>query len=504
MRNLPQSWGINLKRRLVCEVIQSLSEASSQALNKPCWNEKAKQATPPEHSSSDRQRVEYGMTRPIFILLIVVLPIFTTAVAWLLLREPKKNQKSQNASKQHRKSVVEQVLQTRLNAKRDVLWQQLIEDRDLLLKNQIEARHVMTQRPIVIGKATSGKEIARLISQHSVEHLLVCDEDQILQGIVHADDHRQRPRACAAEILCSLQSSVTPKSPLNAAISQLIDQRVSFLPVVDQDVLRGVLTPTDLVLTLHCSLQLWQRVAHTMETSSQRAEILEQTSKSMTETADQLKHQVQRLPAAVDTVIQTGKTDGLVAEIDQMTTAVSNLMAQLGDAQTQIRAQNEQIADLKEPSPDKATGATTREQFDQNISRQLEENQSSNEPLSVILFEVETYQRLLESEGKLAADEQLRLLAECFARRLSPQDNLARYDDNTLAITLPGRTSIEARQLAIRLTDAAKTLLGIKPSADSRMSILSARPNESASELMARAENGIKCETNDLELAATS
>ena len=443
------------------------------------------------------------MPRPIFILLIVVLPILTATAAWVILREPKKKRKHKASSKPYRKPVVEQVLQTRLNAKREVLWQQLIEDRDLLLKNQIEVRHVMTQRPIVIDRATPGKEIARLISQCSVEHLLVCDEDQILQGIVHADDHRQRPKASAAEILCSPQSSIAPKSPLNAAISQLIDQRVSLLPVVDQEILRGVLTPTDLVLTLHCSLQLWQRVAHTMETSSQRADVLAETSKSMTETADQLKQQIQRLPEEVNTVIQTGKADGLVAEIDQMSTAVSKLMKQLDDAQTLIRAQNEQIADLKEPAPDAATSAATREQFDQTVSRQLAENQTSNEPLSVILYEVETYDRLVQTEGQAAANEQLRLLAECFARRLSPQDNLARYRDNTLAITLPGRTSIEARQLAIRLTDAARTLLGIKPSSDSRMSILSARPDETAEELMARAENGINSESKDLELAIT-
>ena len=86
---------------------------------------------------------------------------------------------------------------------------------------------------------------------------------------------------------------------------------------------------------------------------------------------------------------------------------------------------------------------------------------------------------------------------------MSPQDNLARYRDNTLAITLPGRTSIEARQLAIRLTDAARTLLGIKPSSDSRMSILSARPDETADELMTRAENGIGSESKELELAVT-
>jgi len=442
------------------------------------------------------------MPQPLFILLIVSVPIVTVAAAWLLLREQGKKQKQNRSS--HRKPTVEPVLQTRLNAKREVLWQQLIDDRDLLLKNEIEVRHVMTQRPIIIGESTSGKEIARLLSQNSVEQLLVCDEDQILLGIVHADEHRMKPKANAADVMTPPQSFIAPKSPLNVAISTLVNQRASFLPVVDHEILRGVLTPTDLVLTLHCSLQMWHRVAHTMETSTQRAAILEQTSQSMTETADQLKQQVRRLPDEVKTVIQTGKADGLVAEIDQMTTAVSQLMKQLDDAQSQIRAQNEQIADLKEPAPDTATGAATREHFDRAISNQLAETRTSKEPLSAILFTTESYRQILQDAGRSAADDHLRLLAECFARKLSPCDILARYREDTLAIPLPGRTSVEARQLAIRLSDAAETLLGESLSSMSRMSILSARPGESANDLMSRAENGIKRESNENELVTVS
>ena len=80
--------------------------------------------------------------------------------------------------------------------------------------------------------------------------------------------------------------------------------------------------------------------------------------------------------------------------------------------------------------------------------------------------------------GQSAADNYVRLLVECFARKLSPNENLARYREDALAIPLPGCASIEAHQLAIRLSEAGETLLGkIFPSM-SPMSILSARPEE--------------------------
>lgn len=441
-----------------------------------------------------------GTSRSLVIFLMITVPLVTVAGGWLILREPRK--KPQAAPAPRKKSVVEEVLLTRLNAKREILWQQLIDDHDLLLKNQIEVRHVMTQHPIVISKSTSGKEIAKLISKHNVRHLLVCDKDKNLLGVVRASDHRADPSAAAEAILTPPQSSIAPKSTLGGAISTLIDKGVSFLPVVDQGILRGVLTPTDLVLTLHCSLQLWYRVAQTMETSSKRAEILEETSQSMADTANQLKQQVKRLPQEVKTVIQTGKADGLVAEIDQMTNAVSQLMRQLDDAQSQIREQNEQIADLKEPAPDEATGTTSRQQFDRVIEKLLDQNRTSGEPLSVILFAAENHQQIRQEEGQSAADDHLKKLAECVARKLSPKDHLARYGEDTLAIILPGRTSTEARQLCTQLTESVSLILCDMPSSNTHMSIAAARTGESAEELMARAEERQVCESRTLELVA--
>lgn len=446
-------------------------------------------ATPSDRAMRRASPPKAGPARNLIFFLMFVIAIVSTAVGWLMLRPSAK--KPEDKPTPREKPVAEEVLLTRLNAKRELLWKQLLADHDLLLKNRIEVCHVMTRDPTTISTSTSGKQIAELIAKTHVGHLFVCDNDKNLLGVVRASDHKANPDALAGAIITPPQHSVTPKTTLGAAISLLIEQGVSFLPVVDQEKLCGVLTPTDLVLTLHCSLQLWFRVAQTREDSSQRAEALETTSRSMAQTADQLKLQIQRLPEEAKTVAQTGNVTGLETQIKEMTTAMSQLMQQLDDARAQIQEQNSQIANLKAPTPDEATGTASREELD-TVMAQLQKNGATDEePLSLILLAAGNYHQLLIEQGSEVADEHLRVLAECAARNIASHDQIGRYRDDTLAILLPGSSSSDALKLGNRVTDAAVLMLRGTPASRPRMSIVSARSGESASDLIKRAETGI-------------
>ncbi len=451
-------------------------------------------------NSEDSPKVAQArVPRALIYFLMAALPLAVVAIAWLVLRHPSKPCKDRPVLR--REPVDARVLLTRLNAKREALWQLLMLDNDLLLKNQIAVRHVMTFSPITIRTSTTGKQIAELISKHDVARLLVCKDNDVLLGVVHASDHQANPEASAEAIMTPSPGSIAPNSTLGVAVSLLIERGLSFLPVVDQGKLCGVLTPTDLVLTLHCSLHLWGRVARTRESSFNRAKVLESTSSLMEKTADQLKSRVLRLPEEVKTVIQTGNAKGLVNEIDELTSSVTQLMTQLDNARAQIREQTSQIADLKEPAPDETTGAASRKELDRSIRQLLEGSSRTQEPLSLILSTTSSYQKLRRDEGQGAADEHLRLLAECIAENVGSQDQVARYLDDTLAIVLPGSSSVDARQFCSRLATAIQSAFGDKPSWRPGMSIVTARSGESALELMKRAELGLA--HNPEELAET-
>ena len=452
-------------------------------------------ATPSDVVLREARSAKTGVSRSLVLFLMFAVAIVSAAVGWLMLRPAAK--KTEDKPAPRKEPVEEKVLLTRLNTKRELLWKLLLADHDLLLKNQIEVCHVMTRDPITINKSTSGKQIAELIAKHQVAHLIVCEEDKKLLGVVRASDHKLNPDALAAEIVTPPEHSITPKTSLGKAISILMEQGVSFLPVVEHGKLCGVLTPTDLVLTLHCSLQLWFRVAQTREDSSQRAEVLETTSRSMAETADQLKLQIQRIPEEVMTVVQTGNATGLKTQINAMTKAMSQLMQQLDNARAQIREQNSQIDDLKSPTPDEATGAASREQLGAIISQLQKSRATAEEPLSLILLAAGNYQELLNEQGREAADEHLGMLAECAARNIASHHQIGRYSNDTLALILPGSSSTEALQLGNQVDGAVRLILSGTPTSRPRLCIVSARSGESVAELIMRAETGIGNDSNE-------
>lgn len=437
------------------------------------------------------------------ILLIAAVPILTVVAAWFMMRRPAKK-KVVDRTVPRREPIDIDMLLTRLNAKREELWQLLMADKDLLLKNQIAVRHVMTCNPVTVEKSASGKQIAQLIARHPVSRLLVCDDRMALQGVVRISDHRANPDASVETLMTPAACSIGPNSTLGTAVSLLIERGLAFLPVVDSGRLCGVLTPTDLVLTLHCSLHLWLRVAQTRESTVSRAQVLESTTDLMEQTAGQLKKRVEQLPDRVKSVMKTGNTSELVNEVGELTSSVNQLMKQLDDARSQIREQASQINELKESAPDEATGASSREELDRFMRKSLEDGSRSNEPVSLILSSVDSYRKLIYSDGQAATDDQLRLLVECVAQNVGPHDQVARYRDDTLAIVLPGSSSENARQLCSELADAVKAKFGDRSSWRPRMSIVSARPGETPADMMARAETGLAHDPSEIAETTTA
>ena len=55
--------------------------------------------------------------------------------------------------------------------------------------------------------------------------------------------------------------AVTRDTTLNTAITMMLQKRISCLPVVENDVPLGVLTSTDMMMALQCTLQILAKLA---------------------------------------------------------------------------------------------------------------------------------------------------------------------------------------------------------------------------------------------------
>jgi len=191
-------------------------------------------------------------------------------------------------------------LDSRIYTKRQDLLHALISDDDLLTKNHIAVRHLMTQHPLVVSRETGVEEMKALMVNNRIHHLLVCENENRLVGIVSDRDVHARRGKTAQEVMTPDPCCVAPDSPLSPAISCLINRKISCLPVVEDGRLCGVITTVDMALIMQCVLQLWlQQMTQTAQTNLAWSAKL---AKVATMVDREMEHQQGRLVALTQTL----------------------------------------------------------------------------------------------------------------------------------------------------------------------------------------------------------
>lgn len=145
----------------------------------------------------------------------------------------------------------------------------------------MQVREIMSSPAITVGLETKIPEIARLMREHQISSLPVIDEAGKLHGLIseldliernaplreprylavlsglipvsldeyrHYKDQVRHALAINAEQLMELDpSTVTPTTPIEAVMTQMMDPAISSLPVVEAEQVVGIVTRTDLV-----------------------------------------------------------------------------------------------------------------------------------------------------------------------------------------------------------------------------------------------------------------
>ncbi len=145
--------------------------------------------------------------------------------------------------------------------KRQEIFRILASDMDvLLLESRLEARHVMSRRVTAVTPNTPVAEVRETMKERHMRHLLVCRGSNLV-GIISDRDLSKRDARTAADLMTANPITVEPHTLLNPIITQMVQRRISCLPVLDKGQIVGVLTSTDLMMTLQCALQVLRRVA---------------------------------------------------------------------------------------------------------------------------------------------------------------------------------------------------------------------------------------------------
>jgi acetoin utilization protein AcuB len=143
--------------------------------------------------------------------------------------------------------------------KRQDILRVLAADPQALLENRLEVRHVMTSRLRNVRPKTPLAEIKEIMAEEIVRHFPVVNDKGTIVGIVSDRDLFVPEAHCASDVMTRTVVTVSPKARLETAAAQLVNRNISCLPVMDKGVLVGIVTTTDLVMTLQCAFQLHRR-----------------------------------------------------------------------------------------------------------------------------------------------------------------------------------------------------------------------------------------------------
>jgi diguanylate cyclase (GGDEF)-like protein len=338
-------------------------------------------------------------------------------------------------------------------SKRQQVMQELMGDSDLLLKNRLEVRHLMTHDLVTVQPTATIEEMTRLMKERRLHHLLVCNRAGDLVGVISDRDVRITRGNTAQQLMTYPPMTCTSDTPITAAITFLTNENISCLPVVDRGRLCGVLTTTDLVLTLQCTLQLWMRLA----------QVLQQNPK--------WSHELEKIAASLD--------GDLSAE---------ELADRIMAARRAIREEIQDLVNVVDFRTDGLTGVSNRQELEEILGMLLAVKSRYERPFSLAIVSVDHFKRIRESCGDTVVKPLLKAVARVIEEHIRTSDFVARCRDDAFAVILTETGLQEAEGFRRRLLQTAheSPALDVKP----RITVhaVEAKAGETVAELLARAE----------------
>jgi diguanylate cyclase len=162
-------------------------------------------------------------------------------------------------------------------------------------------------------------------------------------------------------------------------------------------------------------------------------------------TPEQIKSVVESLLKSTHEMRETNKA------LEERLTLSKDEIGNLQQSLEAIRAES-----LTDP----LTGLGNRKYFDRMIDMAVQNALASNEPLSLLMFDIDHFKSFNDSYGHLTGDQVLRLVGMSLKQTIKGQDITARYGGEEFAVVLPNTALRQALTVAdhIRRAVMAKEL----------------------------------------------
>jgi diguanylate cyclase len=137
--------------------------------------------------------------------------------------------------------------------------------------------------------------------------------------------------------------------------------------------------------------------------------------------------------------------DGLRTIIETLVSSTNEMQQNNSALEERLNASKQEISELQEnleavrheSLTDPLTTLANRKYFDQMLEHAIKDATSKNEPLSLILTDIDHFKQFNDTFGHLTGDQVLRLVAIAVRQNVKGQDIAARYGGEEFAIVLP-------------------------------------------------------------------
>ncbi len=150
--------------------------------------------------------------------------------------------------------------------------------------------------------------------------------------------------------------------------------------------------------------------------------------------------------------------EGLVQATKEMEASNQKLEARLTASKQEINELQENLEAVRTESlTDPLTQLANRKFFDVSLEAAIRDSRAKNEPLSLMMTDIDYFKKFNDSLGHLTGDQVLRLVAMSVKQNVKGQDIAARYGGEEFAIILPNTVLRSAITVADHIRRAVMT-----------------------------------------------
>ena len=221
--------------------------------------------------------------------------------------------------------------------------------------------------------------------------------------------------------------------------------------------------------------------------------------------------------------------DGIRSIIESLVQTASEMQNNNNKLEERLNASRQEISQLQEnletvrheSLTDPLTSLANRKHFDTSIAKALHEATERNEPMSLIMTDIDHFKSFNDTWGHLTGDQVLRLVAMSMKQNVKGQDIAARYGGEEFAVVLPNTVLRSGVTVADHIRRAVMSKELMKRSTGQNLGrvtvsvgVATARHGDTVQSLIARADgclyaakrngrNRVICET-DPEFSASA